>query len=241
MPPSIPRTPGIYQWRCIPTGKIYIGSTLNLRRRWNEHLKALRCKQHGNPHLQHAWDKYGENAFEFSILELVMFAEYLIEREQAWLDATRCYDPSMGFNICPTAGSSLGRTFPPETWDGLRDARSQSVDGYVDPEGNEVTIKNLWDFCKRMGLKHSAMWRLAHGVGRTKSHKGWTHRDNPYQGRAQVWNGFVDPTGSPVGPIYNLAEFCRQYGLRQPHMQQVYIGKRPHHRGWTCNRGDDGL
>lgn len=237
---SIPHASGIYQILCVPTGKIYIGSPIDLCVRWREHSKKLRGNRHPNIYLQRAWNKHGEASFRFAVVELVMFPEYLVEREQVWIDATRCTDQNVGFNICPRAGSALGRKALPGARNWKRE-NADTVEGYVDPDGNVVTIYNLWDFCKRMGLKHSAMWRLGHGVARTKSHKGWTHIAYPYKGRALVWKGFIDPNGTPMEPIYNLSEFCRKHGLSQSHMQGVYTGRRPHHRGWTCRRGDDGF
>jgi group I intron endonuclease len=38
----LPRASGIYQIRCIPTGKIYVGSAVNLRKRWDQHHRSLR-------------------------------------------------------------------------------------------------------------------------------------------------------------------------------------------------------
>jgi group I intron endonuclease len=237
----LPRTSGIYQILCVPTGKVYIGSAVNLKQRWIDHRKTLRGNTHTNRHLQNAWNKHSESAFVFAVLEYVTDKDRLLEREQAWMDATGCYDSGIGFNISPTAGSNKDVPRTPEWTEAHRQSRSHTVDGYIDPDGNAVTIHNLWDFCKQNDLKHSAMYRLAHGQGRTKSHKGWTHRDNPYQGRAQTWVGFVSPDGIPIAPVYNLSEFCREHGLSPTHMARVYVGNRPHHRGWTCKRGDDGV
>lgn len=237
MSSSIPRTSGIYKITCLPTGKVYIGSAVNLRQRWTDHRKTLRGNRHQNIHLQRAWNKYGEQSFGFEIVELVMFAEDLIGREQHWIDVTRACEE--GFNIAPTAGSQLGMRYGPEYGDKVRERLSETYGGFIDPDGNEVTIRGLWGFCKRMGLAHSAMYRLFHGQGRTKSYKGWTHRDHPWVGRAQVWEGFIDPEGQAVEPIYNLADFCRQHGLQESKMRAVYNGARAHHRGWTVQR--DGI
>lgn len=228
---SIPRTSGIYQILCVSTGKVYIGSAVNLRQRWSDHRKTLRGNRHSNIHLQRAWDKYGEDAFEFSILESVMFVEHLIEREQAWIDAR-----SPEFNIAPNAGSQLGIKYSPEYGAAVGERRSETYEGFIDPDGNEVTVHGLWGWCKRMGLAHSAMYRLFHGQGRTKSYKGWTHSNHPFVGRAQTWEGFIDPDGNIIEPIYNLSSFCRIHGLNESHMQAVWNGKRKHHRGWTVQR-----
>ncbi len=65
----LPRSSGVYQIRCVPTGKIYIGSAVDLKARWDGHRRRLRRGVHHNAHLQYAWDKYGEASFEFSVLE----------------------------------------------------------------------------------------------------------------------------------------------------------------------------
>jgi len=110
-----PNASGIYKITCTPTGKIYIGSAKNLRKRWHGHCWALNAKRHPNTYLQHAWDRYGADAFTFDILELVMFPEYLTEREQHYLDALHPYDMTIGFNLTRGAGSTLGRNHSPET------------------------------------------------------------------------------------------------------------------------------
>lgn len=237
---SIPQTSGIYQILCVPTGKVYIGSAVNLRRRWMEHRKYLRGGRHGNPYLQRAWDKYGESSFAFSVLALVP-ADLLLETEQQWIDATRCCSPDFGYNIAPTAGSNLGRVFPPEYGQAISERNSDAWEGFIDPNGSNVTITGLWGFCKRMGLHFGAMWNLARGKGRNKSYKGWTHRDNPSKGRfVGTYEGFIDSQGNPVPPIVNMAAFCREHGLHPSHMREVYHGQLRSYKGWTCVRDDDG-
>lgn len=62
-------TSGIYQIRCNPTGKVYIGSSCRIEKRWREHELHLIAGTHVNPHLQSAWNKHGKDQFEFSVLE----------------------------------------------------------------------------------------------------------------------------------------------------------------------------
>jgi len=59
---------GIYEIRCAPTGERYIGSAINIRRRFSCHRYRLAHRTHCNVRLQDAWDIHGEAAFEFSIL-----------------------------------------------------------------------------------------------------------------------------------------------------------------------------
>ncbi len=97
---------GIYQILCIPTGKRYIGSSVNIKRRWSVHVNRLNNSKHHSVHLQRAWDKYGQTEFRFEIIEYIDL-DYLVEREQFYLDTEQPFG-KRGFNISPIAGSTLG-------------------------------------------------------------------------------------------------------------------------------------
>jgi group I intron endonuclease len=119
----LPRVPGIYCITCIPTGKIYIGSSNDLRRRHSDHCWQLNAGKHANPHLQNAWRCYGADAFCFDILEYVAI-EQLIEREQFYLDTLRPWNKNIGFNVSICADSATrGRKASPETLAKLRAKR----------------------------------------------------------------------------------------------------------------------
>ena len=53
----------IYQIKNTVNQKIYIGSASWYEKRKGTHIAKLRKKTHNNPHLQSAWNKYGENCF----------------------------------------------------------------------------------------------------------------------------------------------------------------------------------
>lgn len=96
-----------------PKGRFYVGSAKGLSRRWIEHKRDLRRGTHGNPRLQRAWSKYGEESFEFSVLEYVEDVTQLLAREQHWIDTLDAV--KKGYNVLPTAGSNLGMTHSEET------------------------------------------------------------------------------------------------------------------------------
>jgi group I intron endonuclease len=89
----------IYVGRCYPTNKVYVGSTLQGRRRALSHVRDLKTKRHSNDYLQNAWNKYGEDSFKWFIVEKCT-AEELKQREQWWIDFLRAADPRYGFNLC---------------------------------------------------------------------------------------------------------------------------------------------
>lgn len=104
---------GIYQIRHTGNGKVYVGSAVNIAKRFGMHQRMLRRGAHHSIKLQRAWDKYGASAFSFSVLETVEDKARLLEREQFWLDQLN--SASHGYNITPTAGSLLGFKHTPET------------------------------------------------------------------------------------------------------------------------------
>ena len=93
---------GIYEILNTINGKRYVGSAVSLPRRKKEHRRRLLGNYHRNQYLQNAWNKYGENAFEFDVLEY-WEPEFLVSMEQWWMNMLQ---PE--YNILPTAGSPLG-------------------------------------------------------------------------------------------------------------------------------------
>lgn len=112
MSDDIPTTSGVYKITCTANEKIYIGSAVNLRNRRRQHFNELRQNKHSNPKLQRAWNKYGEQAFIFEVLELVL-PIFLTAREQYWFNKLKPFGRK-GFNIAREAGSQLGFNHSPE-------------------------------------------------------------------------------------------------------------------------------
>lgn len=50
-------------------GKAYIGQTRNKIARWSKHRKTLERGEHHNSYLQNAYNKYGKENFQYTILE----------------------------------------------------------------------------------------------------------------------------------------------------------------------------
>jgi group I intron endonuclease len=76
----------IYKIRNVVNDKFYVGSTVDSRKRFWAHRKALRLGNHDCVYLQRAWDKYGEDCFKFEVIEQLNAKEELFPAEQKWLD-----------------------------------------------------------------------------------------------------------------------------------------------------------
>lgn len=93
---------GIYQILNILNKKLYIGSAFHFKRRFSAHYGALVRGDHKNKHSQNAIYKYGINNFIFQIIEVIENKDFLIEREQYYLDTIK---PQ--YNIAQFASSPM--------------------------------------------------------------------------------------------------------------------------------------
>lgn len=92
---------GIYKIVNKTSNKIYVGSSVDVKRRWSQHISQLRSGKHQNQHLQFSWNKYGEDSFDFVIVEeCPLDMDFIIEREQFWVDSLKSYDGVFGYNVC---------------------------------------------------------------------------------------------------------------------------------------------
>jgi group I intron endonuclease len=125
---------GIYKIINVVNNKFYVGSAVDLRRRKTRHFCELRTGKHKNAHLQAAWNKYGEKAFTFVIVEEHPEGADLLAAENIWLKehVGKDYCYNLGVDaIAPMLGKSgelsptWGRKRTPEelvaqSWKGRR-------------------------------------------------------------------------------------------------------------------------
>ena len=91
---EMPRLTGVYLIKNEKTGKVFIGSSLNVTARINRHKAEFAFGSEKIPGLLDDWNKYGEENFTFDVLE-VLEGEYdsdaalkedLVLLEQIWIE-----------------------------------------------------------------------------------------------------------------------------------------------------------
>lgn len=86
---SIYKINGIYGIKNKINSKVYVGKTqTSFGDRWDCHKVKLRNNKHDNTYLQRSWNKYGEDNFEFYIIEIIRDSknnELYNEREKYWI------------------------------------------------------------------------------------------------------------------------------------------------------------
>lgn len=102
---------GVYAIVNLISGKQYIGSAVDIKKRRGDHFTMLKKGSHHCRHLQNAYNKYGRTRFGFKIIMECQASE-LVRNEQRHMDGAR---KNNLYNSCPTAGSFLGIKRTPET------------------------------------------------------------------------------------------------------------------------------
>lgn len=96
---------GVYQIKNLMNGKVYVGSSINFKKRLIRHKSQLRNNKHDNKYLQRSYNKYGIKCFDFSLLESCEKIN-LIATEQKWIDSLNSYNA--GYNLRPIANNNHG-------------------------------------------------------------------------------------------------------------------------------------
>lgn len=100
----------IYKILNVVTNKFYVGSAVDFKNRCRIHRHHLNKNTHHSHYLQNSWNKYGEQNFEFQILEIIDDKTKLVEIEQYYIDTLK-----PNYNIAPIAGSRFGIKASEET------------------------------------------------------------------------------------------------------------------------------
>lgn len=90
---------GVYFIRNRLTNKSYVGSSINIYRRWNTHKRELKAGLHHSVLLQRSYDKHGEDAFEFCLAESAECPKALQRLEAKWIQILNAV--VNGYNMNP--------------------------------------------------------------------------------------------------------------------------------------------
>lgn len=62
---------GVYKITNLENGKVYIGESEDIQKRWKQHKNKLKCKDHENYKIQKDYNLYGKDCFKYEIVELI--------------------------------------------------------------------------------------------------------------------------------------------------------------------------
>ena len=158
---------GIYKITNIVTGKCYVGSTININKRFIKHKTELKCNKHHSLKLQNSYNKHGVNSFVYETIEECS-EDIIIVREQHYIDLYNSYRE--GYNCAPKAGNRLGLKHSDES----KRKMSKSQTGKKLSKETKEKLRNI-----RLGKKASKETKLKWSKQRTGNSfaKGFKHSD----------------------------------------------------------------
>lgn len=145
---------GIY---CIvnrTNNKRYVGSSIDIKNRFRQHLHCLKNDKHCNKHLQASWNKYGATSFSFRIHSEIDDIENILVHEEYWIN----YFDSIqnGYNQRIDCRSNIGikRT------EAFKEACRQRWLGHIQSIEQIEKRKETMRLRKEHGYKRVTGWKL---------------------------------------------------------------------------------
>lgn len=246
---SLPHSSGIYAIRCLVSGRVYIGSSQDICKRFQAHRTLLRSGKHHCIGLQRAWNKHGELSFVVDVLEITDKG-VLLEREQVWFDTIGIRGGKHTYNASYVAGAPMkGRQHS----DATRKVFSDSRQGEKNPNyrgGGDLKvcagcgIEFRTYYKKHKYCSHECYAKAPKSAETMQKYKDTSkgRKRTPEaieKGRQKLLGWFIvtDPNGV-VYQVHGLAQFCREHGLDQGTMSRVSLGRSKAHKGWLCKKID---
>jgi len=161
-------TSGIYCITNKANGKRYVGSAVDIPSRWRVHTHRLRKGNHHSKRLQNAWNKYGADSFDFSVLEYCDTDQLLIV-EQGYLD-----NGFPEYNTDKIAGNRLGSHFTDEQ----KERMSKDHTGFKHTEESKRKMSEIWSGKPRGKYSPERCAKIS------ASHKGKAPNENQLRGLA---------------------------------------------------------
>ena len=153
----LPSCAGIYLISDIKTGKFYIGSSINVKRRVWQHVYRFKRGDHSNPIMQAIWNS-DPDRFNFLCLETIEDAtkENILKAEQKHLDQSHVGENPLCMNILLIANSHLGVKRRPESIEKLRQinlGRKASEETKTKQRAAKLGTKLSEEHKKKLSLK----------------------------------------------------------------------------------------
>jgi hypothetical protein len=149
---------GIYCIQNLVNGKVYIGQSADIEKRWYTHKSELNRNVHKNKKLQNAWNKYGYAQFKFFILEKCLKCD-LDELEKFYINFYDSY--KNGYN--KDLGGYQLRDCSESMIINMRYAQDSKPIYQINFDGN---IVSQWygarEASKKLNIEQTGIWSCLH-------------------------------------------------------------------------------
>ena len=190
----------IYKIVNLVNDKFYVGSTIHKKVRFRQHRKLLRGNRHHCKHLQAAWNKYGEEKFDFRVVEEVPDAVSLQGVEDRWLKE------HVGQTYCYNTGHSSAAP-----WRNAPAYKTPNFGKTVSEEQRQQISQSLKDFYAqdyfnhpRVGKQHTEETKAKISAAKMANHVApWEGRRRSEETKAKIGD---TQRGKPKGPNRKVSE-----------------------------------
>ncbi len=182
---------GIYAIHNIINDKYYIGQAGNIEYRWMQHRSRLKCGTHENKHLLSAYNKYGKDAFQYSVVEECK-KEELDDREKFYIQKYDSYEH--GYNQDLGGSGCKGYKHTDEEILKMRMIQNPKAILQLDMDLN---IVGEWVSCshagKTLGLSIRAIKAVCNRVNHQKTIGGfyWIYKEE-YDNNTVDWDYYLN-------------------------------------------------
>ena len=241
---------GIYKITNLESGKVYVGSSINMLNRFTQHKGFLKRNDHKNAHLQKAWNLYGERSFIFQILETVENVDVLLSRESFWINELKCVDRIYGYNkhtIDPDTGrnifsdetrkklsiSNTGKKLTAEARKKIGEANKRRPPCSEETRKKLSISSKLWHLGKTHTEESKHKMSLAK-LGRVSNRKGAVLTEETkrkfFAATAKTYS-VINPNGELI-TFKGLNKFCRENFLDAGTLSKVAKGLKNSYKGY---------
>jgi len=111
----------IYKITNLMNGKVYIGKTSNIEKRWKRHISVAKNKERkAYQYLHKSINKYGVYNFNIEVLENCLTEIEAFEKEKKWIEKFNSNDYNFGMNLTDGGEGTSGVKWSEESRDKIR-------------------------------------------------------------------------------------------------------------------------
>lgn len=219
--------------------KVYVGKTMNPKRRWFGHLSFAKHYT-SNQYIHKAMRKYGSGSFTFSVIQKLSSEFEYNEAEKYWIRYFNSNNPLYGYNLTCGGDGSLGRKQTDYTRKKISDAKLNTMTGALNPfygQKHTLDTKKLIS-AKNTGLKRTDDFKKERSIITSGEH-------NPFYGKKHSTESLSKMSSNACGvklSIQQASEIIRMskqgiyqkeiassFGISQQQVSRIINGKR-----WKC-------